>query len=72
MAKSIGEGNGVSEEFASLKREIESVDSKRETLIAQTREILKAAKGAIYSLQRGDNKVAASALAELKPKIAAL
>ena len=72
MAKGSGGGNGISEEFASLKKEIESVDSKRETLIAQTREILKAAKGAIYSLQRGDNKAAATTLAELKPKITSL
>ncbi len=72
MAKGSGNGNGISDEFASLKKEIEAVDAKRETLIAQTREILKASKGAIYSLQRGDNKAAEKALAELKPKIAAL
>ncbi len=72
MEKSVGNGNGISEEFASLKKEIETVDSKRETLIASTREILKKSKGAIYSLQRGDNKAAAAALSELKPKIAAL
>ena len=64
--------NGISEEFASLKKDIETVDSKREILIAETREILKKSKGAIYSLQRGDGKAAAAALAELKPKIAGL
>ena len=72
MAKSIGKGKGIKHKIASLKKEIETVDSKREALIASTREILKAAKGAIYSLQRGDNKAAEKALAELKPKIAAL
>ena len=63
MAKGSGDGNGISDEFASLKKDIESVDSKREALIGQTREILKASKGAIYSLQRGDNKAAEKALA---------
>ncbi|MBI2143360.1 hypothetical protein HYU20_03390 [Candidatus Woesearchaeota archaeon] len=72
MAKSVGEGNGINDELAGLKKEIETVDSKREALIASTREILKASKGAIYSLQRGDSKAAEKALAELKPKIAAL
>lgn len=64
--------NGISDEFASLKKDIESVDSKRERLIAETREILKKSKGVIYSLQRGDNKAAEKALAELKPKIVVL
>jgi len=72
VVKDTKEGNGISEEFAGLKKEIEAVDAKRETLIAETREILKASKGAIYSLQRGDDKAAAAALAVLKPKIAAL
>ncbi len=72
MAKGSEDGNGISKEFASLKRDIESVDAKREKLIAETREILKKSKGAIYSLQRGDIKEAGKALAELKPKIASL
>ena len=72
MAKETKAGNGISDEFASLKKDIESVDSKREALIAQTRDILKASKGAIYSLQRGDIKAAEKALSELKPKIASL
>ena len=72
MAKVSGDGNGISDEFAGLKKDIEFVDSKRETLIAQTREILKASKGAIYSLQRGDDNAAEKALADLKPKIASL
>lgn len=65
-------GNGISSEFASLKEEIELVDKKREELIAQARDILKAAKGAIYSLQRGDNAAAQKTLSQLKPKIAQL
>ncbi len=71
MAKSV-EGNSISDEFVILKREIAAVDAKREALIAGTREILKASKGAIYSLQRGDNKAAEKALAGLKPRIAGL
>lgn len=72
MAKGSGNGDGISDEFASLKKDIETVDSKREALIAETREILKKSKGAIYSLQRGDSKAAEKALAELKPRIASL
>ncbi len=71
MAKGSAD-NGIGEEFMNLKKEIETVDAKRETLIGETRGILKASKGAIYSLQRGDNKAAEKILAELKPKIAAL
>ena len=64
--------NGISDEFATLKKEIETIDGKREALIIETRDILKTSKGAIYSLQRSDTKAADTALNAMKKRVAEL
>jgi len=60
------------DEFADLKKELEASDKKREDVIAKSREVVKQSKTAIYALQRGDMKTAASVLAEMKKGIAVL
>jgi predicted translin family RNA/ssDNA-binding protein len=60
------------DEFADIKRELEASDKKREEMIAKSREIVKQSKTAIYALQRGDSKTAASVIAVMKKGVAEL
>ncbi|MBI2143524.1 hypothetical protein HYU17_00040 [Candidatus Woesearchaeota archaeon] len=60
------------DEFEELKKELEAADSKREDVIAKSREIVKQSKKAIYALQRNDTLAAAAVLAEMKKGIASL
>jgi predicted translin family RNA/ssDNA-binding protein len=60
------------DEFADIIKELEESDKKREEIIPKAREIVKQSKTAIYALQRGDLKTAASVLAVMKKSIAEL
>ena len=62
----------TTDEFADLKNELASADAKREELIAKARGIVKQSKTAIYAIQRGDMKAAASEIAAMKKGVEAL
>lgn len=55
-----------------LKKEIDKFEHERETIIRQSRDILKAAKHAIYSIQRDDMKTAEQLLKDAEKYIGAL
>ena len=58
-----------SDELEELRKELERADAKREELIAKSRELIKQSKTAIYALQRGDDKTAATVLAGMKNEV---
>ena len=63
-------------DFAAIARTMAEEDEKRESLIKRSRDVLKAAKQAIYALQRGDaggaEKLIADAKAAALPLLALL
>ncbi len=59
-------------EFARIREGMDAFDAKRETIIKESRDILKLSKQAIYSIHRGDLKAAEQGLkdaASLKAKL---
>lgn len=52
--------------FASMRKEMEQFDALREQLIKRSRDVLKASKSAIYSVQRSDYKTAEQQLKAAK------
>lgn len=59
-------------EFASLKKQLETYDAARDTIIKESRDITKLSKQAIYSLHRHDPKTAKQQLADADKVIAKL
>jgi translin len=59
-------------EFASLKKQMEDYDARRDTIIKEARDITKLSKQAIYSLHREEPRVAKQQLAEAEKVIAKL
>jgi predicted translin family RNA/ssDNA-binding protein len=52
------------QEFGEIKRQLEAFDEKRETIIKESRDILKLSKQAIYSVHRDDLEKAEAQLKE--------
>jgi len=55
-------------DFEKIRREITSFDTKRETLIQKSREIINISKRIIYALHRNDIKLASSYVKEIEKK----
>jgi predicted translin family RNA/ssDNA-binding protein len=60
------------EEFARLKEELARYDSRRDTIIKESRDITKLSKQAIYSLHRGETATAEAQLSDAEKVIAKL
>lgn len=56
-------------EISQIKKEMQLFDDEREKLIRESRDILKLSKQAIYSVHRGELKIAESLLSQAKEKI---
>ena len=59
-------------EFIDMKKELESFDASRDTIIRECRDITKLSKQAIYSLHRDDMKTAKQQLVDAEKVIAKL
>lgn len=58
--------------FAAMRKQMDSLDQLRETIIKQSRDVLKLSKKAIYSLHRNELKTAKQQLTQAKARLKAL